>query len=543
MKKSFSILLAFVVMLSVFCIAPVSANVIESPYIFYDFENGTEKPAPASKTTVEIVDDAAFGGSSKSLKITENADKSQSDFAFPGFEIKAGDKVTLTFKYKLDTALNADNAEFALMIYEAGVKYHTNVFKIAQPADTENWYTATLTANDFESTFTPGSISLRFGTMGSTMIAADEGAKTIYFDDICITREQPTSVLYDFEDNTIPANLTNSTGWTISVVDDPVAGSNNKVLQHTCGGNATLRDELVVKAPWTKADSEKLTISLKLFVKELSASAGDSLQLRFKIRNDASSSAYATGFQNINIDKTNTSTWQTISTTVTNANAGPEVFDNCTLEINYTGGAGSVFLFDDIKYEFERKSYDIPSVADGVTASALADGTVILSGYSYQSRATANPAGTDMSVYKLLTANGGVVNSGRIATGIQIPAAYRESELRLEIVPVSSVGFFGTPVTVSVQAAPQIAVTTIEEYEDQILVKASTALTDAKLIFVRYGANGEMLDCNTSTSVTLASQGSQLYEIPALTGTGVVRVMLWNNFTSVAPLADCIDLN
>ena len=539
MKKSFSILLTFVMMLSVFCIVPVSANVTESPYIFYDFENGTEKPAAASKTTVEIVNDAAFGGSSKSLKITENADKYQSDFAFPGFEIKAGDKVTLTFKYKLATALKADNAEFALMIYD-GAKYHTNVFKIAQPTDTENWYTATLTANDFESTCTPGGISIRFGTMGSYMIAADDGAKTIYFDDICITREQPTSVLYDFEDNTIPANLRNSTGWTISVVDDPIDG-NNKVLQHTCVGNATLRDELVVNAPWTKADSEKLTISLKLFVKELSASAAASLKLRFKIRNSAS--GFATGFQDMAFDKTNTSTWQTISTTVTNANDGPEVFDNCTIEINETGGAGSVFLFDDIKYEFERKSYDIPSVANSVTASASADGTVILSGYSYQSRATANPAGTDMSVYKLLTANGGVVNSGRVATGIQIPEAYRSSALRLEIVPVSSAGFFGTPVTVSVQAAPQIAVTTIEEYEDQILVKASTALTDAKLIFVRYGANGEMLDWSISTSVTLASQGSQLYDIPALTGTGIVRVMLWKDFTNITPLADCIDLN
>ena len=500
-------ILAFVMILSVFCVVPVSANVIDAPYCFYDFETGTEKPAPASNTTVEIVSDAAYGGSLKGLKITENADKIQSDFAFPAFEIKAYDKVTFTFKYKLATALKADNAEFALMIYD-GAKYHTNVFKIAQPADTENWYTATLTANDFENTFTPGAISLRFGTTDAYMMAADEGAKTIYFDDICITREQPTSVLYDFEDNAVPAKLTNSSGWTLSVVNDPL-DSNNKVLQHTSGGNPTFRDELTVKAPWTKADSEKMTISLKLFVKEISASAAASLKLRFKIRNTAS--GYAVGFQDIAFDKTNTSTWQTISTTVTNANPGPDVFDNCTIEINETGGTGSVFLFDDIKYEFERKSYAIPSVADDVTALAQTNGTVVLFDYAYQEKATANPTGTDVSVYKLLTANGGVVNSGKIASGILIPDTYRNESLILEIIPVSSTGIFGDSVVIN---------NISEEYDIDLQesditftsdgVKAEVRFehlysggTTANALFIvcAYDANGALIDYGVASIV------------------------------------------
>ena len=536
MKKSFLIFLAFVTVLSVFCAVPVSANVVEGPYIFYDFETGTEKPAPASKTTVEIVGDSAYGGSSKSLKMTESAEKGQSDFLFPAFEIKAGDKVTLTFKYKLATPLKADNAEFALMIYEAGVKFHTNTFKIAQPADIENWHTATLTANDFENTFTPAGVAIRFGTMDSVMIAEDEGDKTIYIDDVCITREQPVSVLYDFEDNAIPANLTNSTGWKLSIVDDPL-NSNNKVLQHISGGNATLRDELVVNAPWTKTDSEKMTLSLKLFVKDR-GTAADSLSLRFKIRN---ADGYATGFIDKTFDATNNETWQTISVTTTNGSGTSEMFTNCTLEINYTDN--TVLLFDDIKYEFERKSYAIPSVADGVTAQALADGTIVLSDYAYQEKATANPTGTDISIYKLLTFDNAVISSGQIANGICVPQGYCIEDIHLEIVPVSSAGFFGTSLAIPIQVAPQIAVTTIEEYEGQILVKSSTDLTDAKLIFVKYGANGEMLDCNIETSVTQPSQDTQLYDIPILSGTGTIKVMLWQDFSSVRPLTNSIDLN
>lgn len=535
MKKSFSIILAFVMVLSVLWVMPVSANVTDGAYRFYDFEIDTQIPAPASKTTVEIVDEAAYGGSSKSIKITEKAEKYQSDFAFPGFEIKAGDIVTLSFKYKLDTPLNVDNAEFALMIYEPGVKYHTATFKITEVADTDNWYTATLTASDFENTFTPGGISIRFGTMGSIMKAADDGDKTIYIDDVCITREQPTSVLYDFENNTIPANLTNSTGWTISVVEDPL-DSNNKVLQHTSGGNATLRDELVVNEPWTKADSEKMTLSLKLFVKDKGAAA-DSLSLRFKIRN---ADGYATGFIDKTFDATNNETWQTISVTTTNVSGTSEMFTNCTLEINYT--ANTVLLFDDIKYEFERKSYAIPSVADGVTAQALADGTIVLSDYAYQEKATANPTGTDISIYKLLTFDNAVISSGQIANGICVPQGYCIGDIHLEIIPVSSAGFFSTPLIVPIQEAPQIIATTIEEYEGQILVKASTDLTDAKLIFVRFDAYGKMVDCNIETSVTQASQDTLLYNIPNLSGTGIVRVMLWKNFTDVTPLADYIEL-
>jgi len=205
--------------------------------------------------------------------------------------------------------------------------------------------------------------------------------------------------------------------------------------------------------------------------------------------------------------------------------------------------SGRVYAFVD-NIEFIQKPLGIIPSVTGLTVTGTKEaGSAIGATYGWKTIAGAY----DASIVKVLSENGGIL---AILTGentYAITEANVDKVKYIEVLPVSSAGYFGTPVRVEVPAVPvaepeQVVEMTVED--NMLVVYSNTYIEGARLIFVSYDANGKMIDAEFSDedSIIINADMPEAYEFPTDLEAGVTRTaMLLENFTTLKPLAASVD--
>lgn len=200
--------------------------------------------------------------------------------------------------------------------------------------------------------------------------------------------------------------------------------------------------------------------------------------------------------------------------------------------------SNKVYAFVD-KIEFTQKPLGvIPSVTGLTVTGTKKAGSAIGATYGWTTIAGAY----DASIVKVLSENGGIL---AILTGentYAITEANVEKVKYIEVLPVSSAGYFGTPVRVEVPAAPVVTEISFTADASYTVTFVSPEVKSGTVIWAAYDANGKMTSWKTATISVATAGGSAELAVPAgFTAGATNKIMLWVDMVNCEPIADAIE--
>ena len=531
------------------------------PYLFTNFEDGNVSFFDGNYSAPHEIADTGFGGSSKSAKLSA-ADSVQ----YPGWQLakgisaftaSAGSMFEASFWIKLEKPWATDSIQLYI---KADSDYNVSPVTPLDKTSTE-WQKLTFRqAIKSQNTLT-GWMELRMynNKLAEIPEGGNYGDRVAYVDDFemkilapgvdrnyAYNAQEYDDYYVDFETGTNTHFVNYQSQPYGTVVAEP-GNASNKVLAiakseaPTDGNAAFLAKNGNRTGIGTVNPGETVEISMDVKLpKRITTTLNLASNIKlFLVDKNIYSNA---------VDRNNTTGWQTLKMSYTNnteaAFSGFTKFEmyfwqQLKADASFEDSE-VIFYLDNIKSRIIKTGEVHPTI-DNLSAARDRAG-VLTAAYTYREAATVETTGRDVSYYKLIDADGAVVASGLVSYGIKIPAAYKNADLKLEIVPISSNKLVGESAVCTVTKAPRITTTTMVKDGTNVVVTAAADITDAKLIFVSYDENGRMLSCVTfDGDVTVADQETGTFAIPAAYQTGNVKIMLWKDMTTLVPLANVID--
>ena len=200
--------------------------------------------------------------------------------------------------------------------------------------------------------------------------------------------------------------------------------------------------------------------------------------------------------------------------------------------------SGRVYAFVD-NIEFIQKPLGIIPSVTGLTVTGTKEaGSAIGATYGWKTIAGAY----DASIVKVLSENGGTL---AILTGentYAITEANVDKVKYIEVLPVSSAGYFGTPVRVEVPAAPAVTEISFTADASYTVTFVSPEVKSGTVIWAAYDAYGKMTSWKTATISVATAGGSAELAVPAgFTAGATNKIMLWADMVNCEPIADAIE--
>lgn len=182
----------------------------------------------------------------------------------------------------------------------------------------------------------------------------------------------------------------------------------------------------------------------------------------------------------------------------------------------------------------------IPSITEAEATTA--EGGVVTLSYTYS---VTGGTATDCSFYKLYDGEAAIATFTNKAA-IVIPEANRASgNLKIEIVPISSVGYISDAVTVAVPAAPAPdPVITLTYVEDMgVYITSDTDIESAYLVFATYDENGKMIGAELAEKpiTIVANAGEPMIYGTTLEAAYKTKAFLLTDYETLVALTDAIE--
>lgn len=581
MKKGLAVILALAVCISIICI-PASAVGSKStsanglPYMLCNYENEIVNISGG-----EIVE-GGMGGSGNALQLTTTSgqdhtlkNKWGSNF---GATIPAGSTLRISFGVKFAEAVEG-NATFALISYQIGG--YAAECKVSSPAADE-WYTvvmektldeekimqaAWLRCSGFEQT-------ILIDDFEASIVPADKADQIENMDNYYASYEGEVAPFAIFDSGYRNATTTERVvgAKTIQVVANPEGAG--KVVKYTADTTvgAASTDLLISNSTSTgQYEGGKAPAGI--------VNPGETATIRFKYYlgtaispdNNPGMSVLMKDINNVEhyfegeTIATTAGVWHTAVLTYTNDTEEAVEFGGkytwLRLCKNYAAVSGSmkaavitegtngdrVIYFDDMEMYITGAEEELPVLSelakssDFVINGAAVAGRLVSYAHSFTPATASEEGVTDASVVRIVnyttTGEKAVIDYCGISENFIFPETPEDSErMAIEVVPVGSDGTVGEVVEYAIPAIPESI--SIARTIGGITVSTDEAITDAKLIFVKY-ADGKMAACDISTTVSLVAYAVREFAIPD--GFANAKVFLWKDLTTLAPLTDALN--